>query len=209
MIRTLAIAALATAGLSAAANAAPITGYIYLNQPAIAANATIANRPATPADATFTLNGTTNFIGTGDSTTGTIGQFIGAAATATLSAPAVAAAILNQTYFFFEGTIVLAAGPNAFVVTHDDGLQLDILGIPGFEVDEPGPTAPVATNYIVNAPAAGLYNFVLSYGETAGGPAQLTVFGGSLTEDVPEPGSLAVLGLGFGLAALGLRRRAR
>lgn len=211
-MRTLILAAAAAAALTASANAGSITGYIFTDQPGAAANATLAQFAALGgaggANATFTVGGTTNFsdaapFGTGDSTTTTIDQFLMSGGTSV--GGATGAHILNETYFYFTGTVGLHAGANTFTITHDDGLQFNIDGI-GLAVDAPGPTAPVPATFTVNAPSAGNYTFELSYGETAGGPAQITVFGGTL---VPEPGSMAILGLGFAAAAFGVRRRAK
>ena len=122
----------------------------------------------------------------------------------------MASATLNNTYFLFTGSTFLNAGNNSFVVPHDDGLQLSIDGI-GLVVDQPGPTSPVDTPFNVVAPSAGFYNFTLSYGETAGGPAVLRfdVNGGPAGGGVPEPAAWAMMLAGFGLVGAGMRRRVR
>ena len=206
MIRTLTIAAIAATAFVAQANAT--TGYVFLNQPGAAGNATLAQFAALggagAADITFNFNGTASFTGSGDSTVDTINSFI---ATGGVGPVAGGTAILNNSYFYFTGTVGLNAGNNVFTITHDDGFEFNIDGI-GTVVSEPGPTPPVATTFNVNAPAAGTYTFQFSYGETAGGPAQITVLGGTL-QVVPEAGSLAVLAAGMGILGLGLRRRAK
>ena len=209
MRHTLFAAALA-ASVATAASAGTITGYVFTDANAAAANATLGQFAtlggAAGANATFNFNGTANFTGSGDSTVDTIDQFLASGGVAGIGGT-TGSHVLNNSYFYFTGTVGLNAGNNTFTITHDDGLQLNIDGI-GLVVDQPGPTAPVATTYTVNAPTAGNYTFELSYGETAGGPAQITVFGGSLIP-APEPASVAILGMGVLGAAFGLRRRAR
>lgn len=71
---------------------------------------------------------------------------------------------------------------------HDDGLELSIPGA-SFDLQLPGPTAPVETPYTVTAPMAGLYNFTLAYGEVFGPPAVL----GFNVNGSPVSGSAAPL----------------
>jgi hypothetical protein len=115
-------------------------------------------------------------------------------------------ASLNNTYFYFTGTLFLNAGANTFVVGHDDGLQLNIDGI-GKVVDKPGPTGLSETPFTVTAPSAGTYSFELSYGECCGPPASLVweinnqTVGGNSVADASS--TLPLLGIGLGgLAAL-------
>jgi hypothetical protein len=106
---------------------------------------------------------------------------------------------MNETYFYFTGSISLNAGANSFVVGHDDGVQLNIDGI-GLVVNQPGPTALDETPFTVNAPSAGNYNFELSYGETSGPPASLVwdVNGAVIVSTAaPEPASLSLAALGL------------
>jgi len=115
---------------------------------------------------------------------------------------------MDNTYFYFTGTIFLSAGNNSFVVGHDDGLQLNITGI-GLVVNSPGPTSFTNTPFNVNVPTAGSYNFQLSYGETAGPPAALVwTINGAPPVGVPEPSSLTLAGLGLAsLFGYGWRKR--
>ena len=190
-------------GLASAANAV-ITVSIYDNQPAAAANATIAQAAGLVANAMTTVN-TINFTDApgNDSTTFTIGAFLN---NPIGLSPAVAGHILNDTYFLFTGQTYLNAGANSFVVPHDDGLQLFIAGI-GLVVDQPGPTAPVNTPFTVTAPTAGLYDFTLSFGETAGGPSVLQFDVNGSPGGVPEPASWALLLTGFSMVGFAMRRR--
>jgi hypothetical protein len=188
-------------GLTSAANAA-INVSIYYNQLAAASNATIAQAAGLgAANGTTTVNAI-NF-NSNDSTTSTIGAFLGNpvglnAATATH--------ILNNTYFLFTGQTFLNAGANSFVVPHDDGLEVAIAGI-GTVLSQPGPTAAVNSPFTVNAPSAGLYNFTIAYGETAGGPAVLRFNVNGSPGGVPEPASWALLMTGFGMVGFAMRRR--
>lgn len=200
------LAAAATMLGAATANAA-ITVAIYTDEPAADADATIARAAGLIADATVSV-GEINFTNapSNDSTNFSIGAFLNNPAGLD---PAVANATLNNSYFLFTGSTYLNAGVNSFVIPHDDGLQLFIDGI-GLVVDEPGPTAPVDTPFDVIAPSAGLYNFTLSYGETAGGPAVLAfAVNGAPVGGVPEPATWALMMTGFGLVGASVRRRNR
>jgi hypothetical protein len=115
----------------------------------------------------------------------------------------------DNTYYLFTGELFLHAGANNFLVPHDDGLQLNIDTI-GMVVNQPGPTAPVNTPFVVTAPSDGLYSFELSYGETDGPPGVLSFkIDGAPVGNVPESG--ATIGLmGLALATLGgFRRRVK
>jgi hypothetical protein len=196
----------------AQARAGFITGELWENQSAAAGNALLSKHNTLgTADATFDSGAFSYNSNVGGYT---IGGFLNHPTFTNKSAAFIAnggaSANLDNTYFYFTGTIHLNAGANTFVVGHDDGLQLNIDGI-GLVVNTPGPTSFTNTPFTVNAPTAGDYNFELSYGETAGPPAQLlwTVDGVTVTS-VPEPTSLTLLGLGAaGVIGYHLRRRKR
>lgn len=208
-----AAAAVVFALASAAVSAATVSGKVWINQPVAGANATIAQAATLgTADAEFTV-GAIDFYADGSSASPyTIAGFLQNPSFFNTSSAFTSAGgggqSLDNTYFLFTGSLYLNAGANNFVVPHDDGLQLDIDGIAGFEVDAPGPTAPVNTPFTVTAPNAGVYTFTMSYGEVFGAPATLRfiVNNQPVGGDLPEPGSLALVGLGL-LGAAGVRRR--
>ncbi len=190
-------------GISSSANAA-INVSLWTDEPVAVTNATLAVAAGLGApDATTTVSAL-NFS-TGNSNVTTIDGFLGSSIGGAIGTHA-----LNNTLFLFTGSTFLHAGVNSFVVPHDDGLQLNIDGI-GLVVDEPGPTAEVDTPFDVTAPADGLYNFQLSYGECCGGPAVIrfdvngSPAGGG--GGVPEPSNWAMMIGGFGLVGGAMRRR--
>ena len=186
-MRKLSIGALALAVCtmtgSAVSYAAALSGSVWINQPVVAADATIANVTGLGIpDATFLpqpINYNSNIGGY------TIGGFLNNPTF--LTGGGVAGNDMNNTAYLFTGTVGLLAGNNSFVVAHDDGLPLFIDGI-GLVVDEPGPTSPVDTPFNVVAPTTGNYNFTLSYGECCGPPAEL-VWTISDIRSVSEPAS--------------------
>jgi hypothetical protein len=203
--------AASTAVFAAGAANAAITVSIYhtdANAAAAAANATIAQAAGMVADETVSV-GALNFTDApgNDSTTFTIGAWLNNPAGLSST---VANYTLNNTYFLFTGSAFLNAGGNDLSVAHDDGLQMSFAGIAGFAVDHPGPTSPVTTDFTVTAPSAGMYNYTLAYGETAGGPAVLHLdLNGAPLGGVPEPATWGLMLVGFGgLGAMMRRRRA-
>ncbi|HXP61793.1 MAG TPA: hypothetical protein VN829_14965, partial [Dongiaceae bacterium] len=120
---------------------------------------------------------------------------------------------LDNTYFYFTGSLFLNAGANSFVVGHDDGLELHIDGIVGTAnvdgsvVYAPGPTALDTTPFNVTAPHAGTYTFELSYGECCSAPASLVWEINQKVVGAPDAAStLSLLGIGLsGLAAMARR----
>ena len=190
-------------GLSTSAMAASINGSVWVGAAAggFGDDATFANLATlgAPTD-TFlvsALNFDTRVTGTtfGDFLTGAVGLDAGVAATS-----------LSDDLFLFTGTTYLLAGNNNFIVTHDDGLEIEIGGTIVLSV--PGPTAPVATPYNVVAPATGFYNFRVLYGECCSFPAVLsiTVNDGPFGV-VPEPATWGMMIAGFGLVGSAMRRR--
>jgi hypothetical protein len=130
---------------------------------------------------------------------------------------------LDQTYILFTGSAFLNAGNNTFDIEHDDGVQLGIVGInsstgagaggsyAGYNIalSVPGPTSFQTSPFTVNVTNAGVYQFVLAYGENAGPPAALQfLVNGAPVSSTPEPASLTMLSLGaFGLVFHSWRRR--
>jgi hypothetical protein len=195
-------AAAAAALFSAGAANAGINVSIWVDQTAAANDATLAQAAALGAPSATTTVGALNFS-TSNSDATTIDQFLG-----TSLGGAVGGHLLDNTYFLFTGSTFLNAGDNSFVVPHDDGLQLNIDGLtPSLVVDAPGPTAEVDTPFTVNAPAAGLYTFELSYGECCGGPAVIRFDVNGAPAGVPEPATWAMMLAGFGGLGAAIRNR--
>lgn len=201
------VAAFCMAGGINAAQAA-INATVYENVTSAATNALIANQPSnTGAYATFSVSS----IDFNSATNGyTIGSFFGNP-TFTGYNGFNPNDTLNNTYTLFTGTTYLNAGANTFTTTHDDGFELSVPGV-GFDLQQPGPTAPVATNYNINAPTAGFYSFTMSYGECCGAPATINfdVNGGPIiSSPIPEPKTYAMLIAGLGLIGFIAYRRNR
>ena len=195
--------AASTALLAAGAANASITAQVWVDHQTQAENATIAGIEALgAADATVLLP----FLdfSTGNSTVTTIDQFLGSSI-----GGAVGGHALNNSVFIFTGSAFLNAGNNAFVVPHDDGLQLSFDGGIGLVVDEPGPTGEVDTPFNVIAPHDGLFQFTMSYGECCGGPAviRFDINGAPVGGGVPEPATWAMMMVGFGGLGAMMRRR--
>src|SRR5881394_3359013 len=182
-------AALLAAG---AANAAINVSY-WVNQSAVAQNATIANILALGAASGTGVVNALNFS-TNQSASITVDQWLG------VSTTGAGSHILDNTVFLFSGTTFLNAGVNNFSIAHDDGVQLHVNGIAGFPLNAPGPTSPVTTAFSVTAPSAGNYNFQLSYGECCSGPAvlQIGTLGAATFGAAPEPAAWGLMLVGFG-----------
>jgi hypothetical protein len=192
-----------TALFTAGAASAALNVSVWVDQQFTAEHATFANVAALgAADATTTLP----FLDfdTNNSSVTTIDQFLGSSIGGLIGNHA-----LNNSVFLFTGSLFLNAGNNAFVVPHDDGLQLNIDGI-GLVVDEPGPTGEVDTPFNVDGgPSGGNHNFQVVYGECCGGPAviRFIVNDAHVTGGAPEPATWGLMLLGFGSAGAMLRRR--
>jgi hypothetical protein len=178
------IAFAAMAAMSVCVGNAQIVGKLWQNQQTAAENAVLGYGQSgnslylgTP-DATFTSSGF-NYNPADSGAVYTLSSFLNNPTfnnqSSNFSTPAAGYgpnASLNNTYFYFTGSIVLYAGANSFLVGDDDGVQLNIDGI-GLVVDRPGKTPLQETYFTVTAPYAGTYHFELSYGEAFGPPAAL------------------------------------
>jgi hypothetical protein len=114
----------------------------------------------------------------------------------------------NNLELVITGSLYLNAGANSFVVGHDDGVVLNIVGF-GNVVNAPGPTAFSNSPFTVNAANAGMYDFTLQYAECCGGPSDLlfSVNNAPIGASTPEPSSFILLGSGLlGMAGI-VRRR--
>jgi hypothetical protein len=191
---------LAIVPLSGAAHANTIFGSIWENVESISTNATIANKPSTTPNVTFTAPDPLAFQ---SGSLYTIGEFLSSGNGSTvLTGSGELGNTLDNTYFYFSGNVTVTNG-ETYTVGHDDGLQLEIGG--DIVINEPGPTSFANTTYTWTGPS-GNYAFQLSYGENSGPPADLFA---SLpfTSGVPEPSTWAMMGLGFaGLGFVGSRR---
>jgi hypothetical protein len=174
-------------------------GSIWENQPVISGNATIANIPNTAANVTFTINSPINMQ---SGNLDTIGEFL-ASQPGGFSVQSGAGDLgntLNNTFFEFQGTVTVTNGMQ-FTAGHDDGLQLQIGNV--LVINVPGPTSFVTTTVTYNGPSGNL-PFILTYGECCGPPADLLI-NLPLSSAVPEPGTWAMMLLGF--AGLGFAFR--
>ena len=201
----LGVVALFPGRASATSIACPATstvvhGCIWMDVPTSAANASIV--PAGNPDAQFVSSGINYFS---PPAAFTPAGFLNNPTFTDTSAAFNANGPITNIFVMFTGQVALNAGPNVFSIGHDDGVVLDIAGIAGIEVNQPGPTGFVDTPFTVIAPSAGLYNFTLQFGECCSPPADLRwTFNGQPIGTAPEPASMILLGTGL---ALGLRRR--
>jgi hypothetical protein len=167
-----------------------------------ASAALISNQPATPPDAEFLTSAIQyDSNGAADYTAASFFQnptFFNVSANFAADAGGYGPdASLNNTYVIFTGQTPLVAGNNAFAMTHDDGFELSIPSLSFDYVSNPGACCSGFDAFNVNAPSAGDYDFILSYGEAYGAPASLSfainntvVNGGS----APEPATFWMLG---------------
>ncbi|HEV2392600.1 MAG TPA: hypothetical protein VG146_09585, partial [Verrucomicrobiae bacterium] len=178
------IAFAAMAAMSVCVGNAQIVGMLWQNQQTAAENAVLGYGQSSNSlylgtpDATFTSSGF-NYNPFDSGAVYTLSSFLNNPTfnnqSSNFSTPAAGYgpnASLDNTYFYFAGSIVLYAGANSFLVGDDDGVQLNIDGI-GLVVNRPGHTPFQETYFTVTAPSAGTYHFELSYGEAFGPPAAL------------------------------------
>jgi len=192
-----ALAAVATI-LAPSGNAQVIQGELWQNQTVAAENATLAQAAGLGApDAKFTVTTGFNFNPSDSGANYTPNLFLGSPTFTSQSANFSARASgygpnagLDNTYFYFTGSLFLNAGANSFIVGHDSGVQLNIEGI-GLVVNAPGPTALAETPFTVTAPTAGTYTFELAYGECCGPPASLVW---EINQKVGAPDAVGGLG---------------
>jgi hypothetical protein len=202
-----------SAGLTASAHASAVKGYLWVDQPTAAEDATIANIPATPADVTFSAPsdplyffsgyGTTNPVG-GPSGAYTVGGFLGIGNATILSGSSYLGDDLDNTFIEFTGTVTVTNG-ETFTAGHDDGLQL-LIGT-DLVIDAPGGTSYATTTETYTGPSGNL-PFTLTYGEAYGAPAALYV-NLPLTSAIPETPTWAMMLAGFAGLGFAGRRASR
>lgn len=187
---------------SSAYAANTVLGSIWENQPTAAANATIANVPATTPDVTFTAPSTPLSFTSGNAYT--IGEFLASGEGTILTGASHASDTLLNTLFDFRGTVSVTNG-QTFTAGHDDGLTLVIGGLTVINV--PAPTAFANTTVTYTGPT-GTFPFELVYGECCGPPAALAISLPLISVGpVPEPESYALMLAGLGLLGFVARRK--
>jgi len=197
------IAAVASFAVVGTAHANVITGKLWHVPEAVTFSAVPANVPVTTPDVVFDVNSPMNF----NATSATVGAWLATSAAFNIveNTAGTLASLMDDgtvgTLLEFTGFVSVTNG-QMFTVTHDDGLTLIIGGLDlGFN---DGPTAPVTSVATYTGPS-GNFPFQLVYAECCGGPAVLQIDLPFSNVSVPEPGSLALLGIA--LAGLGFARR--
>jgi hypothetical protein len=205
--RAISVAAFAVVGLLSAfaAQANTISGRLWHVPEASSFAAIPANVPGTTADVTFDVFSPMNF----DATGATVATWLASSAAFNINentAGALASLMDNGvqgTILEFTGFVTVTNG-EMFTVRHDDGLTLIIGGVDlGFD---PGPTSPEVSTATYTGPT-GTFAFTLIYAECCGGPAVLQVDLPFSNTPVPEPASLALVGLAIAAAGIARRRK--
>jgi hypothetical protein len=218
--------------LPSAALSSPVTNltnatvnvWIY-NPGAFGAQADVSNLvTATPSTFQFSYTGALDWINANPEGGSNTGQdFLNGPAniaSATFATPAQKTAFLGTTLSnqsetvatFIQITGVLSStAPLTGTITHDDGASFYVNGvnlIPGVA----GPTVAEDTPLSGSAAFYKDASYLLDYIEFNGSPAELAlnIIGGTLTTDVPEPSTWAMMILGFfGVGFMAYRRQSK